>query len=63
MADDNPTWGEARIADELLLKLGLSVSPRTVGKYLRDRPTGRTPDPAQRCAYVRPEPRSSCRNV
>ena len=42
MADDNPTWGEARIADELLLKLGLSVSPRTVGKYLRDRPTGRT---------------------
>ena len=48
MADDNPTWGEARIANELLLKLGLSVSPRTIGKYLRDRPTGRTPDPAQR---------------
>lgn len=48
MADDNPTWGEARIADELLLKLGLSVSLRTIGKYLRDRPAGRTPDPAQR---------------
>ena len=48
MAADNSTWGEARIADELLLKLGLSVSPRTVGKYLRDRPGGRAPDPAQR---------------
>ncbi len=48
MAADNPTWGEARIADELLLKLGLSVSPRTIGKYLRDQPAGRTPDPAQR---------------
>ncbi len=26
MAADNPTWGEARIADELLLKLGILVS-------------------------------------
>lgn len=34
MADDNPTWGEERIADELSLKLGIRVSPRTVGKYL-----------------------------
>src|SRR6266536_5196623 len=26
MASDNPTWGEERIAAELLLKLGISVS-------------------------------------
>jgi len=35
MARANPTWGEARIADELRLKLGLTVSSRTVGRYLR----------------------------
>src|SRR5580704_4543151 len=34
MARENATWGEKRIADELLLKLGIRVSPRTVGKYL-----------------------------
>ena len=34
MAQDNPTWGGERIANELLLKLGLRVSPRTVGKYM-----------------------------
>jgi transposase InsO family protein len=34
MARDNPSWGEERIANELLLKLGLRVSPRTVRKYL-----------------------------
>ena len=28
------TWGEERIANELLLKLGLRVSPCTVRKYL-----------------------------
>jgi putative transposase len=35
MAQANPTWGEERIANELLLKLGLAVSPRTVGRYIR----------------------------
>jgi putative transposase len=34
MARGNPLWGEERIANELLLKLGLRVSPRTVRKYL-----------------------------
>jgi transposase InsO family protein len=34
MAQDNPTWGEERIANELRLKLGLRVSPRTVRKYM-----------------------------
>ena len=39
MARDNPTWGEERIADELSLKLGIRLSPRTVRKYLaKDRP-------------------------
>jgi putative transposase len=34
MARDNPSWGEERIANELLLKLGIRVSARTVRKYL-----------------------------
>jgi len=34
MGNENPTWGEERIANELLLKLGIQVSPRTVRKYL-----------------------------
>ena len=34
MAGDNPTWGEERIAAELLLKLGIGVSPRTVRRYM-----------------------------
>jgi putative transposase len=37
MARENPSWGEERIANELLLKLGLRVSPRTVRKYLPKR--------------------------
>jgi putative transposase len=42
MDRDNPTWGEERIANELLLKLGIKVAARTVGKYLKpNRPRGR----------------------
>jgi transposase InsO family protein len=41
MARENVLWGEERIANELLLKLGVRVSPRTVGKYLLKRPPGR----------------------
>jgi putative transposase len=49
MAAENPIWGEERIADELLLKMGVRVSPRTVGKYLsRGSGPRRTPDPKQR---------------
>jgi transposase InsO family protein len=33
MVEENPTWGEERIADELSLKLGILVSPRTVRAY------------------------------
>jgi putative transposase len=34
MARDNLTWGQRRMANELRLKLGLQVSPRTVRKYM-----------------------------
>jgi putative transposase len=34
MARDNVTWGEERIAAELLLKLGIRASPRTVRRYM-----------------------------
>jgi putative transposase len=47
MAAENPTWGEEHIANELRLKLGIRVSPRTVQKYLTNH-RGRTPDPCQR---------------
>jgi hypothetical protein len=41
MADENPVWGEERIANELRLKLGIRLSPRTVRKYMPKRPRGR----------------------
>jgi putative transposase len=49
MARDN-NWGQARIAAELLLKLGIQVSPRTVQKYLLEDPKGgrRQTVPSQR---------------
>jgi hypothetical protein len=50
MGRDNLTWGQRRIANELRLKLGLQVSPRTIRKYLperRDRGPG-TRVPSQR---------------
>ena len=34
MANENITWGEERIANELLLYLGIALSPRTVRKYM-----------------------------
>ena len=41
MASENPVWGEERIANELLIKLGIRVSSRTVGKYMPKRPEGK----------------------
>jgi hypothetical protein len=41
IARENVLWGEERIANELLLKLGIRISPRTVRKYLPKRPPGR----------------------
>jgi putative transposase len=40
MAVETPLWREERIANELLLKLGFRVSPRTVRKYTPKRPPG-----------------------
>src|SRR5438094_240750 len=38
MATQNPTWGQERIADELLLKIGIRISPRTVRRYMPEAP-------------------------
>jgi len=38
MASHNQTWGEERIAAELRVKLGLTVSPRTLRRYMPSRP-------------------------
>jgi len=38
MAEENPTWGQERIASELLLKIGIRVSPRAVAKYMPGKP-------------------------
>lgn len=40
MSVDNPLWDEQRIANELLVKLGIRVSPRTGRKYLPKQPPG-----------------------
>ena len=50
MARENPSWGEERLANELLLKLGLRVSPRTIRKYL---PTRLTPGQGKRATTQR----------
>jgi putative transposase len=50
MALENPTWGQERIANELLLKLGLQVSPRTVRKYMPSHCVG---GPGKRCPSQR----------
>src|SRR5262245_54800392 len=42
MATANRTWGEERIAAELLVKLGIRVSPRTVRRYMPPRGTPRS---------------------
>lgn len=41
MAAENPLWGEERIANEFLVKLGLRLSPRTVRKYMPKIPPSR----------------------
>ena len=41
MATANRTWGEERIAAELLAKLGIRVSPRTVSRFMPSRTTPR----------------------
>jgi len=41
MAQENPTWGQARVAAELSVKLGIKVSPRTVRAYWPPEPERR----------------------
>ena len=62
-ARDNPSWGKERIAAEVLLKLGMHVSPRTVRRYmgrgtddrggLSDLPDRRR-DAATQCGWLQP---------
>ena len=58
MANDNPLWGEERIANELLIKLGLRVSPRTVRKYMPKRPAGLTRGDQRWSTFLRNHARS-----
>ena len=53
MALSNPSWGEERIANELLLKLGIRVSPRTVQKYMPSKPPGGPRDDQRWSTFVR----------
>src|SRR6266571_4357493 len=53
MATENPLWGEERIANELLVKLGIRVSPRTVGKYMPKRPPGQPRGDQRWCTFLR----------
>ena len=46
IVEENPTWGQARVADELALKLGIQVSPRTVRAYWPKQPDSRGSRPA-----------------
>jgi putative transposase len=43
MAQENPTWGQARVAAELSVKLGIYVSPLTVRAYWPPEPDQRGP--------------------
>jgi putative transposase len=59
MATANRTWGEERIAAELLVKLGIRVSPRTVRRYMPSRTTPRPTTSSQTWStFVRNHARS-----
>ena len=53
MATENPLWGEERIANELLLKFGIRVSPRTVRKYMPRRSPGRPREDLRWSTFLR----------
>ena len=59
MAMENPLRGEERIANELLSKLGVRVSPRTVRKYMPKRPPGRPRGDQRWSTFLRNTPRRS----
>jgi transposase InsO family protein len=58
MVEENPTWGQGRVADELALKLGIRVSPRTVGAYWPNQPGARGPSSQRWNSFVRNHTRS-----
>jgi putative transposase len=58
MATANRTWGEERIANELLVKLGIRVSPRTVRRYMPSRPRRPKPGTQAWSTFVRNHARS-----
>jgi len=43
MASNHSTWGEERIANELLLKIGIQISQRTVRRYMPTQPKPKVP--------------------
>jgi transposase InsO family protein len=53
MANENPAWGEERIANEFHVKLGIRLSPRTVSKYLSRRPPRRPRGDLRWSAFLR----------
>src|SRR5215467_14532216 len=54
MAKANVSWGEERIAAELLLKLGIRISPRTVRRYMPAQPgPARGPSSQRWMTFVR----------
>ena len=53
MVEENPTWGQGRIADELALKLGIRVSPRTIGAYWPNLPHSRGPSSQRWRSFIR----------
>src|SRR5262249_539635 len=46
-------WGEERIANELMLKLGIRLSPRTVRRFMPARPPRPNPGPQAWRTFVR----------
>jgi len=53
MALSNLSWGEERIANELLLKLGIRISHRTARKHMPKRPRGGPRDDQRWSTFVR----------
>jgi hypothetical protein len=53
MATNNPTWGEERIANELVLKIGIQISPRTVRRYMPSNPKRPTESSQRWMTFVR----------
>jgi putative transposase len=53
IARENPPWGQEPIANELRLKRGIEISPRTVRKYLSRSPRGRPREDLRWSTFLR----------